>query len=247
MPDARESSRRARPRVWHHDYLHLRPLSRELERGITAARAERSFHAVLDIGSGGSPYRAWFGDAARHYVRLDADAAHRPTAVGRAEALPFRDATFDAILFTQVWGLVSDPRRAASEIERVARPGARLLLSGPAAWPYDSAAPEHRFGAPDLPALFPGLEILEILPQWGMLVVPFAVFNLVVREAVIAAGRRARAAGRVLSWPAAAAYVLSNLAARILVVLSQRGPAAPFLGYLDRRMPTNFVVVARKR
>jgi SAM-dependent methyltransferase len=246
MP-ATEADRRARPRVWHHDYLHLRPLARDLKRAIDGARRERSFRAVLDLGSGGSPYGTWFAEAAGYYVRLDADAAHRPTATGLAEALPFRDATFDAVLFTQVWGLLSDPGRAACEIERIARPGARLWLSGPAGWPYDSARPEHRFGAPDLAVLFSGLEVLEVVPQWGMLVVPFAVFNLVVREAVIAAERRAGAAARVLRWPAAAAYVLSNLAGGTLALLSERGPAAPFLGYLDRRMPTNFLVVARKR
>ena len=246
MP-ATEADRRARPRVWHHDYLHLLPLALDLKRAIDGARSERSFRAVLDLGSGGSPYGTWLGDAARYYVRLDADAAHGPTVTGLAEALPFRDAAFDAILFTQVWGLLSDPGHAAREIERVASPGARLWLSGPAGWPYDSARPEHRFGAPDLAALFSGLEIVEIVPQWGLLVVPFAAFNLVVREAVIAAGRRVGGAARVLRWPAAAAYVLSNLAGRMLALLSERGPAAPFLGYLDRRMPTNFLVVARKR
>ena len=110
MPDDTGGRRRARPRLWHHDYLHLRPLSRDLERSIATARRERSFRAILDVGSGDAPYREWLGDDASRYVRLDCDAAKTPSAVGLAEALPFRDGTFDAVLLTQVWGLWTDQR-----------------------------------------------------------------------------------------------------------------------------------------
>ncbi len=246
MPDDTGGRRRARPRLWHHDYLHLRPLARDLERSIATARRERSFRAILDVGSGDAPYREWLGDDASRYVRLDCDAAKTPSAVGLAEALPFRDGTFDAVLLTQVWGLWTDPESAAREIERVARPGARLWLSGPSGYPYDSARPEHRFGEPDLPRLFEGLEILEIVPQGGMLTLPYVVFNMMAREAVLAAERRVGALAHLLRWPVLALIVLSNLKGRFVELLAERGPLKRFLGYLHRRMPSNYLVVARK-
>jgi hypothetical protein len=50
----------------------------------------------------------------------------------------------------------------------------------------------------------------------------------------------------VLRVPASGAYLVSNLAGRLLERLAGRGPLAEFLGYLDRRLPMNFLVVAEK-
>jgi SAM-dependent methyltransferase len=49
-----------------------------------------------------------------------------PGVVCRAEALPFRDASFDAVCGAQMWHWTEDP--AAEEVARVLRPGGRLLL-----------------------------------------------------------------------------------------------------------------------
>ena len=46
--------------------------------------------------------------------------------------------------------------------------------------------------------------------------------------------------------PAAALYVGSNLMGRALEILAAHGPLAPFLGYLDRRLPTNLLLVAER-
>jgi SAM-dependent methyltransferase len=181
-----------------------------------------------------------------HYVRLDLDAGSRPAVVGRAEAIPFRNGCFDAVLCTQLWGLLERPDRFAAEISRVTRPGARVWVSGPAAWPYDSARTEHRFGEPELAILFGGLGRVRIVSQGGMLGIPFAVLNLVVREAVVVAERRLGPVARVLRPAAGGLHVLANLAGRALETLASRGPLARFLGYLDGRMPTNFLVVAEK-
>jgi demethylmenaquinone methyltransferase/2-methoxy-6-polyprenyl-1,4-benzoquinol methylase len=43
--------------------------------------------------------------------------------VGRAEQLPFADASFDALTFTYLLRYVSDPQRTLTELARVVRPG----------------------------------------------------------------------------------------------------------------------------
>ena len=68
------SPARERPRLWHHDYLHLRPLLVSLrERLALVAGSAR----VLDLGCGVSPYRA-LCPAAAHWVRVDLDPQVRP-------------------------------------------------------------------------------------------------------------------------------------------------------------------------
>lgn len=247
MPHETGGTRRGRPRLWHHDYLHLRPLALDLASTIEIAVGEGPYENVLDVGSGPSPYRALFGSRVARYVRLDRLEEARPGVVARAEAMPFRDGSFDAVVSTQLWGLVDEPSELVREIARVAKPGARVWLSGPANWPYDSARAEHRFGAPDLPELAQELIVETILPEGGMLGLPFALWNIAVREATLAAERRLGVVGRVLRGPAVVSNFVSNLAGRALERLAAAGPLSDFLGYLDGRMPMNFLVVARKR
>jgi len=47
-------------------------------------------------------------------------------AAGRAEQLPFRDASFDALTFTYLLRYVDDPKATLAELARVVRPGAKV-------------------------------------------------------------------------------------------------------------------------
>src|SRR4030088_3001341 len=47
---------------------------------------------------------------------------------GRAEALPFPDAEFDALTFTYLLRYVDDPARTMRELARVVRPGGRIAM-----------------------------------------------------------------------------------------------------------------------
>jgi SAM-dependent methyltransferase len=49
--------------------------------------------------------------------------------VGDAEALPFPDATFDAIISNGVFNLTLDKEKALKETHRVLKPGGRLMLA----------------------------------------------------------------------------------------------------------------------
>ena len=241
------TGKRTRPRLWHHDYLHLRPLARDLRERIGAAAGEGELARVLDLGCGDSPYRSFFACSVERYVRLDPDPGVRPDLIGRAEALPFAGESFDGLLSAQVLLLVADPAAVVEEIQRVMRPGGRFWVSCHGAWPHSSSRPENRFGEPDLHRLFALLGPVEVIPQGGMLALPLALTNVAVREAVRAAERRFGPLMKLLRLPAAVLYTVLNAIGRLLERLAGRGPLRAFLGYLDRGMPMNYLVVGRKR
>jgi len=92
---------------------------------------------VLEIGAGTGVNFPRYGPAAR-VVALDADpaAAHflsrradAPRLVcADAERLPFRAASFDAVVFTLVLCTVREPARAAAEARRVLLPGGVVVV-----------------------------------------------------------------------------------------------------------------------
>jgi SAM-dependent methyltransferase len=93
--------------------------------------------AVLDVGCGRKPYRHL--TRATRYVGVDIDTpATRALAAADAyydgRTLPFPDASFDAVLCSQVLEHVFTPAGFLREIHRVLRPGGTLLLATPFVW-----------------------------------------------------------------------------------------------------------------
>ena len=62
----------------------------------------------------------------RARVRRAGEEARIHLAAGRAEQLPFADATFDALTFTYLLRYVADPAATLAELARVVRPGGRM-------------------------------------------------------------------------------------------------------------------------
>jgi demethylmenaquinone methyltransferase/2-methoxy-6-polyprenyl-1,4-benzoquinol methylase len=95
------------------------------------ARADCSVVGIDQSAEMLSGARARFGDAAR--VEL---------VEGQAEALPFADASFDALTFTYLLRYVDDPAATMRELARVVRPGGRVasLEFGVPPWPPARAA-----------------------------------------------------------------------------------------------------------
>ncbi|MBN1419188.1 MAG: class I SAM-dependent methyltransferase [Planctomycetes bacterium] len=101
--------------------------------------------AILDCGCGDGLYAGALARASRAPVfaldrdpenlartrtRLPAGAAVR-LVHGDAQAIPFPDDAFDAVIFTEVLEHVPDDRRALREIRRVLKPGGALILTVP--------------------------------------------------------------------------------------------------------------------
>jgi SAM-dependent methyltransferase len=93
---------------------------------------------VLDAGAGNAPYRELFGHC--RYVTSDwsssqHEGAEKVDIQASLDDLPVPDASFDAVLNTQVLEHVADPVRVAGELFRVLAPGGRVWLTAPLVWP----------------------------------------------------------------------------------------------------------------
>jgi SAM-dependent methyltransferase len=113
---------------------------------------------VLDIGCGRGKRRQHFLGG---YVGIDAmaepDRAAFPLVRGRAEELPWPDASFDGVLIIEALDHFEDPARTAAEALRVLRSGGDLLIflrNGAPEAPAEAAVHHHLFDAPGLTALF---------------------------------------------------------------------------------------------
>jgi SAM-dependent methyltransferase len=120
---------------------------------------------VLDIGCGRGRRRRHFPAG---YVGIDAlaepdgagsDGGTFPLIRARAEELPCRDASFDAVLSVEAFDHFADPAKAAAEALRVLRPGRDLLVflrDGMPDAPAEAAVHLHVFDQHSLTALFAG-------------------------------------------------------------------------------------------
>ena len=118
--------RRARP--WHRLSHIIRVLPAALEELAGELRLEPTGR-VLDFGCAEQPYRHFFQPSVEY---VGADLPGNPAADVEIEpdgTVPIPDASFDAVLSTQVLEHVADPAVYLAECRRVLRPGGRLLLS----------------------------------------------------------------------------------------------------------------------
>jgi SAM-dependent methyltransferase len=85
---------------------------------------------VLDVG-GARQRGAFRRPPGVRWVVADIERAHRPDVGADVQALPFRDAAFDAIKATELLEHVPDVARALGECRRVLRPGGHLVITAP--------------------------------------------------------------------------------------------------------------------
>ena len=133
MPDASRYLEQCRAGVrasppWHPLAYIIRLLPRRLEEMAGDLRLPPNGR-VLDFGCADMPYRRFF-DPEAEFVGADLPGNPRASVDVRPDGtLPSDDASFDAVLSTQVLEHVADPNVHLDECLRVLRPGGRLLLS----------------------------------------------------------------------------------------------------------------------
>ena len=102
--------------------------------------------AMLDLGCGNKPYRNVI--SVREYVGMDvlisghAQDEKCPDVYYNGSKFPFRDSSFDSALCSEVLEHVFEIDAVLSELGRVLRPGASLMITVPFCWdqheiPYD--------------------------------------------------------------------------------------------------------------
>jgi demethylmenaquinone methyltransferase/2-methoxy-6-polyprenyl-1,4-benzoquinol methylase len=122
-------------------------------RALVSAVAPRAGERVLDVATGTGMVAAELRSRADcSVVGIDqsaemlaaararfaaTDSAGVELVEGQAEALPFGEASFDALTFTYLLRYVDDPRATVAELARVVRPGGRVasLEFGVPPWP----------------------------------------------------------------------------------------------------------------
>jgi len=101
---------------------HLRAL-----RGRVTSEFLPEHGRVLEIGPG----EVSFARKETEYVGTNVSHRGDPTILADGQALPFADASFDAVIATEVIEHVRYPYRLLREIRRVTKPTGRVLLSTP--------------------------------------------------------------------------------------------------------------------
>jgi len=146
---------------------------------------------VLDAGAGSAPYKKYFSHA--HYESTDFEDIFDQSSktihdfICTLDDLPKPDASYDAIINTQVLEHVEYPQKVIDEFFRVLKPGGKLFLTAPQGWGVHGA-PYHFFNFTKygLESLFKnaGFRIVFIKARGGMFwylgkrikTVPFYIF-----------------------------------------------------------------------
>ncbi len=119
------------------------PGERLLEAGSGTGMLSRQIAAALAPGSAlitGLDISPGFLRIAQDYAARDGLASRLHWCAGQAEALPFRDASFDGALAARLLLHVPDPPAVLGELRRVLRPGGRLAAMD---WDFDTVAIDH--------------------------------------------------------------------------------------------------------
>lgn len=119
---------------------------------------------LLDFGCGSKPYKSLFTNATE-YIGLDYEGeghSHRDEQVDvfyDGRHIPFPDVSFDAVFSSEVMEHIFNPYEILPEINRVMKPGARLLLTCPFVWPEHEVPVDY--------ARYTGFALQHLLEQNG--------------------------------------------------------------------------------
>jgi SAM-dependent methyltransferase len=179
----------------------------EQESILRALQAAQPFFRgrLLDIGCGQRPYAPLAQMNGCEYVGVDLSRhlVPPPDACADSSRLPFRNASFDTVLSTQVLEHVRDPLAMLLEAARVLRTGGHLVLTAPQTWPLHEEPHDYfrytRYGLAHL-CNAASLKPLTITERGGGLLALAQLFSLLLYDAF---GRRriTRIPAKIVSAP----------------------------------------------
>jgi SAM-dependent methyltransferase len=142
-----------------------------LEHAVTDACGAHRVTRILNIGAGGE-VGTLVANTCRangaHLFTIDLDPARCPGMVGSAEALPFRDRSFNCVVCAEVLEHVERPAEAIREIHRVLVPGGVLALTTRFIFPlHDRPQDYFRYTKYGLALLLKPFSRREIRDQHG--------------------------------------------------------------------------------
>lgn len=193
---------------------------------------------LLDVGCGSKPFAPVFAGQVTRYRGTDLAASRylgdaRPDAFARAEAQPFRAASFDTVLGLSMLTYLPEPGAMIREAHRLLRPGGVLILEFTQMVPLHDEPHDYfrftRFGAAHL-LREAGFEPLEFVPVGGLMA-------RVGLSLIAALNRINRGPTRVLT----------EIPVRLLYTVFQLGFELLDRVFFDPREVLAHVVVARRR
>ena len=106
---------------------------RLFRRCFSAYASEKLCGTVLDVGSGHGPLKELLH--CKRYISLEYQLHLRPSVVGSALAIPFKDGSFDGVICTEVLEHLPEPEGCIREVKRILRRGGLLYMTAPMLWP----------------------------------------------------------------------------------------------------------------
>jgi SAM-dependent methyltransferase len=206
-----------------------------------ARQGESVRGALLDIGAGNQPYRPWYEQLADSCTATDVEVSPGVSVLAIGDRLPFRDATFDTVLCTEVLEHVPDAAAVVAELTRVLRPGGAVLVTVPFLYPVHEAPHDYqRFTAFGLRSVLErnGLQVESLVAKGGA--------AELIAHAVLGGATRAAATPKLRRrLPAAAASAVDRcLVAAQKSVLRASTPERRFAH--RGRMSLGYMALARK-
>jgi SAM-dependent methyltransferase len=117
---------------------------------------------ALDLGCGTARYSSYFPNS----LALDISKRKGVDIVGDAHSLPFLGSSFSIVVSTEMLEHVRNPQRVIDEIQRVLKPGGKLVLTTRFLFPiHDAPGDFFRFTKYGLAHLFRAWQNVSIIPD----------------------------------------------------------------------------------
>lgn len=153
------------PAMWlSENDLKFFPVKWRQRRVFRTLAVPRLYGRVADLGAGSGPYQRELRGCT--VIGLDCQPSPAVQVLGSALALPFKPASFDGVLLTEVLEHVSDPLEALKEAGRILKTGGLLYLTSPQMWPLHYEPHDYyRFTGYGLSNLVEEAGLLELACQ----------------------------------------------------------------------------------